>query len=279
MFYFAYDGSINGDWVSHYAVQLATAHKDRKLNLIYVRDGQTSETELTAKLKRLHLECERVSIKLVPHILAPAGTVLKALIGAIPKGSENYLLCGTRVRERKQGFLSGTISEQLLRSRHCSVLAMRVVEPGLLGLPRRLLLPVAGHPQGFRSGLPFLRLFLPQVSHLHILLVVRVGHWRFLRLSHEATELLRLPGIVYCDRIEQEISEQLDLGSKVIASHVVVSQDVPQQIVIAANKTKSRLIFMGASERSLTERFFSGTPIEQVLRDATCDVAIYRGIE
>jgi nucleotide-binding universal stress UspA family protein len=35
---------------------------------------------------------------------------------------------------------------------------------------------------------------------------------------------------------------------------------------------------MGASERTLTERFLFGSPIEQVLRDATCDVAIYRGI-
>jgi nucleotide-binding universal stress UspA family protein len=35
---------------------------------------------------------------------------------------------------------------------------------------------------------------------------------------------------------------------------------------------------MGASERNLTERLFYGNPIEQVLRDATCDVAIYRGI-
>lgn len=62
-------------------------------------------------------------------------------------------------------------------------------------------------------------------------------------------------------------------------AHVVVSDDVSKEIVIAANKTRSKLIYMGASKRSLMERFYYGNPMEQVLRDATCDVAIYRGTE
>ncbi len=279
MFYFAYDGSINGDWVSHYAAQLAAAHPQRTLNLVHVRDGQTSVPQLDEKLRRIQAECARLDVELVPHVLASAGTILKTILAAVPEGAASYLMCGTRVRARQRGLLSGTISEKLLRSGHCNVLAVRVVQPGLLGLPHRLLLPVAGHPRGFRSGLPFLRLFGPQVSHLHILFVARVGRWRFRWLSHEATEHRRLPGQSYCERVEQEISEQLGLGSKVVDAHVVVSDDVPKEIVIAANKTKSRLIYLGASERNLTERFFHGNPIEQVLRNATCDVAIYRGVE
>ncbi len=279
MLYFAYDGSINGDWVSHYAAQLAAAHPQRKLNLVHVRDGQSSEPQLEEKLRRMQVECERLGVELVPRVLAPAGTVLDTILAAVPQGPESYLVCGTRVRERQRGLLSGTISEQLLRSGHCNVLAVRVVQPGLLGLPRRLLLPVAGHPRGFRSGLPFLRLFGPHVSHLHILFVSRVGRWRFRWLSHEATERRRTPGQAYCERVEREISEQLGLGAKVVDAQVVVSDDVPKEIVIAANKTKSRLIYLGASERNLTERFFYGNAIEQVLRNATCDVAIYRGVE
>ena len=91
-------------------------------------------------------------------------------------------------------------------------------------------------------------------------------------------ERLRSPGQAYCERVEQEIVEQLGLGSKVMDAQVVVSDEIPREILIAANKTKSRLIYMGASERSLPQRFLYGSPIEQVLRDATCDVAIYRGI-
>ncbi len=278
MFCFAYDGSINGDWVSHYAAQLAAAHRQRQLHLIHVRDGQTSESQLQDKLRRMQTECARLGVELIPQVLPLAGSRLNTILAAVPAAGESYVVCGMRARERQRGLLSGTISERLLRLGHCNVLALRVVQPGLLGLPRRLLLPVAGHPRGFRSGLPFLRLFGPQVSHLQILFVARVGRRRFRWLSHGATERRRLPGQAYCERVEQEISAQLGLGSKVVDAQVVVSDDVPKEIVIAANKTKSRLIYMGASERNLTERFFYGNAIEQVLRNASCDVAIYRGV-
>jgi nucleotide-binding universal stress UspA family protein len=98
-------------------------------------------------------------------------------------------------------------------------------------------------------------------------------------LSHASAERLQQPGQAYCEQIEREIRDQLGLGQGVVDAQVVVSDDVPKEIVITANKTRSRLIYLGASERNLTERFFFGNPIEQVLRDATCDVAIYRGLE
>ncbi len=278
MLYFAYDGSINGDWVSHYAIQLAAAHPQGKLQLLHVCGGKPSLPQVQEKLLRMRAECERLGVELLSKMLPRQGQVLHAILTSIPAGSDSYLVCGTRVRERRRGLLSGTISEKLLRSEHCNVLAVRVVQPGLLGLPRSLLLPVSGHPRGFRSGLPFLRLFGPQVTHLQILLVARVSHWRYRWLTHEVIERLRAPGQLYCTRAEEEISEQLGLGAKVVDGQVVVSDDVPKEIVIAANKTKSRLIYMGASEQNLTERFFYGNPIEQVLRNATCDVAIYRGV-
>ena len=98
-------------------------------------------------------------------------------------------------------------------------------------------------------------------------------------MSHEAAERSRAPGEACCERVEQAIRQRLGLGSKVMDARVVVSDDVPKEILIAANKTKSRLIYMGASERNLTERLVYGNPIERVLRDATCDVAVYRGID
>jgi nucleotide-binding universal stress UspA family protein len=279
MFLFAYDGSINGDWVSHYAVQLAAAHRDRTLTLVHVRTGRRIDATLAEKLQRMRAECERCDVRLDVHLLPPAGgNLVDAIRSAVPEGPEHYLVCGTRAQGGRRGLLSGTVSEQLLRSGLCNVLAVRVVQPGLLGSPRRLLLPVAARAGGFRSGLPFLRLFGPQVSHLHIVLVARVGRGRFRQMSHALAEGLRSPGQAYCERVEHEIVEQLGLGSKVMDAQVVLSDEIPGEILVAANKTKSRLIYMGASQRKPTERFFHGNPIERVLRDATCDVAIYRGV-
>ena len=276
--YFAYDGSLHGDWVSHYAVRMAAASAEKKLHLVHVRDDRTSDSERDAKLGRIRAECRRLGVETELHLPPPAQSALAAIRASVPPGPDSYLVCGTRSREHKRGLLSGTVAERLLRARHCHVLAIRVVQPGLLGLPRQLLLPVSGHPRGFRSGLPMLRLLAPDVSHLQILYVARVGRWRFRLLSRESAEQLRRPGQAYCDRIEQEIRAQLGPAPPVVDAHVVVSDDVPKEIVIAANKAQSRLIYLGASERNLSERFFFGNPVEQVLRDATCDVAIYRGL-
>ena len=279
MLLFAYDGSVNGDWVSHYAVQLAAAHQEHRLNLVYVRDGRANDTELKGKLGRLAHECGRQEVELLPHLLPRARSVSDAIHEFIPAGSDSYLICGTRARERHGGYLSGTTAERLLRSGHCNVLALRVVQPGLLGSPQRLLLPVSERIGDFHLALPFLRLFGPQVSHLHILSVAQVSSGRLRRMSHEKTEYSRAPGEVRCERVEEMIRERLGLGGKIMDAQVVVSDDVPKEILIAANKTKSRLIYMGASQRNLTERFVYGNPIERVLRDATCDAAIYRGVD
>ena len=40
----------------------------------------------------------------------------------------------------------------------------------------------------------------------------------------------------------------------------------------------SRLVCLGASERSLPQRLAYGNPIERILRDAPCDVAVYRSV-
>ena len=279
MLFFAYDGSINGDWVSHYATRLAARHPRKTLQLVHVRDGTKSEVELENKLVPIRAESERLGIELTVRIEPLHRSVFETIGSLVPPGPDSFLVCGTRVHSRQRGLLSGSVAEQSLRSGHCNVLAVRVVHPGLLGVPRRLLVPVSGHPRGFRSGLPFLELFGQDVSRIHLLFVIRIGRWRFRRLTHEAAERRRRPGEAYCGRVEQEIAEHLGVSPAIVDAHVVVSDDVPKEIVVAANKTKSSLIYMGASERNLTERFLYGNPIEQVLRNATCDVAIYRGVE
>ncbi|MCA9141003.1 MAG: universal stress protein [Planctomycetales bacterium] len=279
MFSFAYDGSINGDWVSHYAVQLASAHVTRRLNVLHVRSPQTIDAELQEKLQRLQVECQRVGVELVSQILSPTGSVSNTLLSAVGRGPEQYLLCGIRVRPGSRGLLSGTIAEQVLRARHCNALAIRVVQPGLLGQPRHFLLPVAGHHRNFGSGMLCLRLFAPQISRLHIMHVIRLRRWQLVGLSHETAERMRVSGYEFCKCIEKEISEHLGIGSRIVDTHVVVSDDIPREIMITANKTKSRLICMASTERTLPSQLFTGNVIEQVLRDTVCDVVIYRGME
>ena len=51
---------------------------------------------------------------------------------------------------------SGTVTEQMMKLVRFNVLALRIVQPGLLGLPGNILVPVSGAPTGFRSAFPIL---------------------------------------------------------------------------------------------------------------------------
>jgi hypothetical protein len=192
MMYFAYDGTIHGDWVSHYAVRLAARHPDRELRLLYVDEGRIERSQLDDKLAQIDAACSQRDVGFHVTTLTTSATVFNMLPRQIPDGPSTYVVCGTRSRRSKLGVLSGTMSERLLRAKHCHVLAIRVNQPGVLGLPKDLLAPVAGHPRGFQSGLPFMELFRPDVSRVHILFVRRVSGGTF-----ECCRTMRPSGCVW----------------------------------------------------------------------------------
>ena len=276
--YLAYDGSINGDWVSHYAVRIAARHPERTLHLVHVQDRTAGWTELRGKLERIAAECELAGVRCETALHPLRQTVAGTLVDAIPAGKETLLICGTRVRAGRRGLLAGTVSEDLLRRRHCPTVALRVVQPGLLGLPRDFLIPLAGHPRGLKAALPFLSLLSTDVARIHLLLVREVTTARFRRLPATRAEHMSVDGRRYLHEAEAVLAGEETLAHARLDSLVVISDDVPKEIVITANRTKSRLILMGASERNLRQRFFYGNPIEQVLRETPCDVAVYRSV-
>ena len=203
--------------------------------------------------------------------------VTEVLLERVPPGKDTLLVTGTRARPRNMALLAGTVSARLLAKGRCSIVAVRVVHPGILGQPGRVLLPLAGHPRGASHAVSLLSLLGADLVQLHVLLVREVSRARFRILSAEAAERLMADGRAFVGRVEDELGAALDLSSVIVDASVVVSDDVPKEILVAAVRHNERLICLGASERSFPERLFYGDPIEQILRDAPCDVAVYRG--
>jgi nucleotide-binding universal stress UspA family protein len=277
MLCFAYDGSINGDWVSHYAIRLAAHHPSRTLRLIHIADGALAPDDLRERLAHVRERCASQGVTLRDEVRARRGEVHADLLALLPPGEETLVLCGARARAGSHGFLAGTVSERLLESRGIRTMAVRVMNPGLLGVPRRFLLPLAGTPEGLAASLPFLQLFAPEIDSVHVLMVKEVRHTRFRRLTAAKGLALLDPVREYIHRIEQELRARLALPAAALDHTAVLSDDAPKEILIVANRIRSRLILLGASRRNLPDKFFFGSPIEQVLRNAPCDVAIVSG--
>lgn len=274
----AYDGSINADWVSRYAIQMAASFPCRQLLLVHVLDGTFAHSQIEGKFAAIASECARHDIACQTLIDELSGDVFTSLLRAIPPGEKTYCLCGARVSPKGRGFLAGTVSERLLRCRKFNVMAIRVVSPGLLGCPPALLFPLAGHPRGFQSAMPFLQLLAASVKKLHLLRVMTVNPFHFRYISAAASKKKVAEGYEYLNRVVAEIREQTAGFDWHFNRNVVLSDDWAKEILVQAGKVNAAMILLGATDRGLPFLFFHGNRLEQILRDTACDVGIYRKV-
>jgi nucleotide-binding universal stress UspA family protein len=278
MIYLAYDGSLNGDWISRYAFRLASQTPEKKLHLIHIEDTDPSRGLVKKKILDIEQECRSSGINLGWEILPLEKSVFHSLLKAIPQGSKNCVVCGTRVRSKRHSYLSGTVSEQLLKQHKFNVMAVRVVQPGLLGNPHDFLIPLAGHPRGFKSGWPIFRLFLPQVATVFLLRCIKISALRSRHLSLQKKRALHKTGFKYLSTVQDEILKEKGTTEFFLDLRVVVNTDWVREILVHASTLKVHMILLGASERTLSQRVMQSDPFERLLRDSPCDVGIYRGI-
>lgn len=278
MIYLAYDGSLNGDWVSRYALRFAAHSPEKKLHLIHVEDHSIPVDLLEKKILKIERESRSLEVDLAWQIRSLEKNVFHSLVKAIPPSDESYLVCGTRVRSKRQAYLSGTVSEKLLRYNKFHVFAVRVVQPGLLGNPHDLLIPLGGHPRGFQSAWPFFRLFLPHVGTVYLLRSMNVSSIRHPHLSLPQKQSLREAGFDYLEAVSEEIFQEKGAADFLLDNRVVICDDWAREVLVHASKLKVQMIMLGASERSFPHRVVHGNPLERVLRETPCDVGIYRGL-
>ena len=276
MLVFAYDGSLNGDWVAHYAARFAANTRERRLRLLHVHEG-APPPHLSERIARIAEECRLLGVVLEPELHPLGGArVADRLIELVPGGPGTTVICCARARPRNLSFLAGTVSARLLAARRFQVVALRVVQPGVLGQPGRVLLPLAGHPRGAAHAIPLLRLLGPDLGRLHVLVVREASRIRLLDPGHAALEGLLAGGRAFVARVEEEVRTALAPHIPMIDSSVVLSTDPAREILLQADRHRARLICLGASDRALAWRLVRGDLIERVLHAAPADVAVYR---
>ena len=276
MIILAHDGSLYGDWVARYALQFAAEECDRKLLVLHVLDGKSTREVVTAKLAQLEADCQARDIEMLQELLPLGANVYRSLRQATPHATDALLICGTRLKARKSAFLRGSVAEQLLRSHQCPVLALRVVQPGLLGAPQELLLPLAGHQTGFARIWPIFRRLAPKLRRVHLFRSLNIHHLRHAHLSPAREQLLLKVGQSYLTTIAAQLSEMLPEPGFSIERRVTIASDWPNAALVQASRLKVQMILLGVSERNLAHRVLHGVGLERVLHEACCDVGIYR---
>ena len=277
MIILAHDGSIYSDWVAHYALHMAANEDDRKLLILNVLDGKVNADLVEAKLAQLAEDCRSREIELHYELLPLGTSVHRTLRQAIPHDPTALLVCGTRVKPNRRNFLTGTIAEKLLRMHLCPVLALRVVQPGLLGSPHDLLLPLAGHATGFDRVWPVFSRLAPALRQVHMFRALPVHPLLMPHLTALREHTLRMIGTAHLEAAYQEMLARLGERPIMIDRRVMITSDWPNEVLVQASRLRVQMILLGVSERSLAHRVMHGIGLEHVLRATPCDVGIYRG--
>ena len=276
--YLAYDGSVNGDWIAHYAVNFAAHRPQRRLEVLHVENTNISGSALAEKFDYINRIAEHAGVQTTIKICPMRHGAFGGLIDRLPKGDETIVVCGVRAHGGRRGVLAGTVSEQLLNDQEFNVVALRVVQPGLLGVARRLLMPMAGHRPGVKSARRLLELVAPSLTELRLLHVIELTTRKFHALDATEAGALRHQAQAYLDKVERSLTDGIDLGGVHIDTDARISDNWSREILIDAGHSRADLLALEAPRSSLLDRFKYGDPLELILRDAPCDVAIYRGL-
>ena len=276
--YLAYDGSINANWIARYAIRMAVNHPEKKLHIVYIEDAEVPTPELNTSVKQIEIEARAVGVDANLELCPMHNGVFGGLAEHIPPGPQTFVICGARVKKGRRGFLAGTISEQLLSARQYNVMALRVVQPGLLGLPRDVLVPVSGDLGGLHDGLSMLELMLRDIHRVHLLNIVEAKRSPFRLLSPADSRRQRTEATAYVREVESELLKRLDLDPESVDSHVGIAKSWSTEAILQASRLHVGLVFVEAPRDSLVRRFLFSEEVEQLLGQSPCDVAVYRGV-
>ncbi len=271
----AYDGTINGDWVARHAVRLAAGDASRRLRVVHVETAEVPARTLVEKLDNIRLIAANAGVAVDVEICAMHDGVVGGLVEHLGAEPEILVVTGVRARGGRRGFLAGTVSAELLADTTFDVVAYRVVQPGTLGVVRRLLLPLAGGGAGHQAAEHMLRLLAHDVKSARLLHVIELAAGRLRRLSAPDAAALRRQGEAFLHGIEPTISAAVK-DDVALDLAVRISTEWSREVIIDAAQQKIDLIALEASRQVLARGFRYGDPFETLLRDTPCDVAVYR---
>ena len=273
MIHFAYDGSLNGDWVAHYAVRFAQATPARRLRLLHVRDDTVGST-LDERLARIREECTQLGVTLDWQILArDGGDVSERLLTRLPDDPRTLLVAGTRWRPRNQSYLAHSVTAHLLAHAPGMVVGLRVVNPGFLGQPARMLLPIDAALPRMTAALPLLRVIAPDLRELQLLVVHRLSRLRLQMLGAEKASRLLADDQLLAVDLEDELRTALAAPAFHLDATAVLCDDQAAEILAVARRLHSRLIAVQAGH--MAKPLGHAHAIERLLANPPCDVAVY----
>ena len=263
----AIDGSLNAFAAGRYAVAVAQACGATLYVAGVITRKMTGREEgaLAESAARLVAEGEKRGVR--SHILIERGEAARTLHVLAKENKADVVLAASRHEDAEHRYFVRTVPQRLTGLLPMSLIVVRVANLGVLAHPREILVPVTRN--------------LPDGSAERAYLVSRLAkHYGARLVVLHALEGSRQEGRAALHeagaRRVQAFVERLDRESAQPQLRIVADPLVGRAIMREAARHRHDLIIMGASRRTLFARWRRGNPVEEVMRQAPCDLFVCR---
>lgn len=269
----AVDGSFNAEAASRYAIAIASACR-AKLYIVSIIPPKMHEKDIKGaeeSVKRIIEEARRHDLDVRPII--EEGAVVPAITEIIRREKIELAIAAARSEHAEQRFFVRTVSRELIRLLPCSVIIIRVVNPGKMAYPRDILVPIIGSEYDLSE-----KVFLTSRLARYYKAKVIVLH-----LKRSITTLFKKGMIKDTAEGEAENIEEIKYFVDHLKRYKVYPKTrvsyfikVSRAISMEAAAKRHDLIILGATKRSLISQLIRGNPVEEVLRRTPCDLMILK---
>jgi nucleotide-binding universal stress UspA family protein len=262
---------INSEVTGRCALHLSKSCRAKFYTCFIAEKGAQKESLNRAQeaMMRLFVEAERLGVCV--ESITRTGEAVKEIDVLVRHEGIDIVFAATRREDLERRFYSGTVARRLSMKLPCSVALMRVVHFGRIQ-PRKILVPLKAKIDHIAERARFAsfmaKAFGSKVFVFHTPKPVE----KFLRGE------IHLTPPEWKERISPDISRFMDYLKQQDIDHEgrLLPGRTARNITIEAFAKRHDLIVMGASERSLWASLLQGNPVEEVLREAPCDLIILK---
>jgi nucleotide-binding universal stress UspA family protein len=263
---------VNSEIAARYAKQVALAAGARLL-LCSVRErGQTDRSFEQARMVAQRLQKRAREQDIQAESLFDSGDPVRRIGDLVRSERADLVFAATRREDVQHRFYAGrTTARRLLHQLSCAVAVVRVVHLGRTH-PSEILVPLKARIDLIPERAEFTALLAKAFNaHTHLFHVTRP----ITKFFHGEKHLTPLE---WEERLPPDIARFIGHLEGYGISHEkqVAPGRTGRSIAIEAAARRRDLIVMGASERGLLEHLLRGAPVEEVLRETTCNLIIFK---
>jgi len=262
---------LNSEVAARYALNLSK-ELDAKLFICFVAEkGMSQQNRRAAEDAMKRLFNEAMDLNVQAESIAEIGDPVTEIGKIVRHEGISLVFVSTRREDIERRFYAGTVARSLSLRLPCSVALVRVVHSGRVH-PKRILVPLKARVDRVTERSSFVthmaHAFSSKVFVFHTPKPIAKFFHGEIHLSPPEWE----------ERISPDISHFMEYLKRHDIEHEgrLLPGKTARNITIEAFAKRHDLIIMGASERNLLASLLKGNPVEEVLREAPCDLIILK---